>query len=287
MSDEIIYQKLQNPTDNEIEEILIHFRPVPDESFHSKMHTAPWKKSSSLNIVTKVSRYFLPTSQPIRLAILVSSILILTIIGYTASPTIKAAAKQFFSFFVPAETDTISIPITVGQDGNLVAYDAPGYFSIDIDSLTELIEFDLLVIPEQLLGLKYSGANYNKEISSVTIQYQGADKTIYFTQRATESMLEFSSIGASAPIELVMIKGHPGEYVVGGWHAIDKKSIITPDHLMKISENLNIYWDQNQSQRIMRWEENGVTYEILAIGQRLSKSILLEIAESLTPIPTK
>ena len=287
MNDNTIFQSKQSPTDNEIEEMLVHFRPVPGESFHNKVQTAPWQKSSSLNIITLISKTFLPASQSIRLALLVSSILILTIVGYTASPTIKTAAKQFFDFFMPAETDIISIPITVGQDGNLVAYDAPGYFSLDFPTLTELIDFDMLVIPEQELGLKYSGANYNKEISSVTIQYQGANKTIYFTQRPTESMLEFSSVGASAPIELVMINGRPGEYVVGGWHAVDDKSIITPEHMMEINENINIYWDPNQSQRLMRWEENGVTYEILAIGQRLRKSILLEIAENLTPIPTK
>lgn len=286
MNDEKNYQNLHNPTDNEVEEMLVQFSPMPSESFHNKMQKAPWKKTSSLNIITQASATFLPISKPIRIAILISSILLLTIIGYTASPTINAAAKQFISFFSPAETDTISIPITVGQDGNLVAYDAPGYFSMDIATLTELIEFDLLGIPEQLLGLKYSGANYNKETSSVTTQYVGADKTIYFTQRPTVSMREFSGIGASAPIELVMIKDHPGEYVVGGWRAVDNESVITPEHMVEITENINIYWDPNQSQRILRWEENGVTYEILAIGQSLSKSVLLEIAESLIPLAT-
>ncbi|MCK4820403.1 hypothetical protein KA005_31855 [bacterium] len=287
MNDEKNNQKNQGPTDNEFEEMLVQFKPVPGKSFHIRMQTAPWKKTSSLNHVAHSSTKFMPRSQTMRLAVLVSSILILTIIGFAAAPTIKTAAKQFFSFFISAETDTISIPITVGQDGNLVVYDTPGYFSMDIAAITEKIEFDMLIIPEQPQGVKYSGANYNKETASVTIQYHGADKTIYFTQRPTDSMLEFSSVGASAPIESVIVKGQPGEFVVGGWRALENNSITTPDHMMEINGNLNIYWDPNQSQRIIRWEGKGVTYEILAIGQGLSKAILLEIAESLAPIPTK
>ncbi len=281
------HQTPQKPTHKEIEEMLVQFRPVPGESFHTKMQKAAWKKSSKGNIVSIINETFLPTTRPVRQAMLISAILLLMVFGYIASPTLKAAAKQFINFFIPAETDTLSIPITIGQDGNLVAYDAPEYFSADINTLPEILDFDLLVIPETHFGLRISGTNYNNATSSVTTMYTGTDKTIYFTQRPTESMLEFSSVGASAPIEMVIINGNPGEFVVGGWRPVESQLIITPDQVIEINENIDIYWDPNQPQRIMRWEENDLTYELLAIGQGLSKSLLLDLAESITPIPTR
>jgi hypothetical protein len=287
MNKQTIQQTPPKPTQHEIEEMLVQIRPVPGDTFHTKMQKAAWRQASKGKLISIINETFLPTIRPARQAIFISAILLLLVLGYIASPTLKAAAKQFISFFVPAQTDTLSLPITIGQDGNLVAYDAPDYFSADIYTLPEFVEFDLLVIPETLFGLKYSGTNYNLATSSVTTMYKGTDKTIYFTQRPTKSMLEFSSVGASAPIEMVIINGEPGEFVVGGWRPVESQLVITPDQVIEINENIDIFWDPNQPQRIMRWEENDLTYELLAIGQGLSKSFLLDLAESMTPIPTR
>ena len=108
------------------------------------------------------------------------------------------------------------------------------------------------------------------------------NNNIFLTQRLIGQIEEYSSIGASAPIEVVFIDGIQGEYVEGGWRVIDKKNQLNRTSTPKSLLNMDVIWDPGLPQRTLRWQEGKYIFVLLSTGDPdLEMYDLIEIAESI------
>jgi hypothetical protein len=75
------------------------------------------------------------------------------------------------------------------------------------------------------------------------------------------------TIGASAAVETVKIGDVTGEYVEGYWHLTDSGPV----------------WEHDSSQKTMRWQENGMFFQLGYTGgpEIITKEDMIKIAESL------
>ena len=93
------------------------------------------------------------------------------------------------------------------------------------------------------------------------------------------------AVGASAPVEIVIVRGVPGEFVTGGWMATDANDRIQATAAPGTQVSLGVYWDPTLPQRILRWQEGNILYEILstktAQGITIDKDELIAMAESI------
>jgi len=104
-----------------------------------------------------------------------------------------------------------------------------------------------------------------------------ADVAAYAESDSCDSM---GNTGASAKIQKVQIGSVTGEYVAGGWvPAAD----VTPLHYAEPGETVTYesVWDPNAPEHRLRWEEDGIAYDILAQGEGLTMEDIILIAESM------
>ena len=102
------------------------------------------------------------------------------------------------------------------------------------------------------------------------------------TQRRLGEIEEYSSVGASAPVEIVPVRGVEGEYVVGGWRFSSDGEKPSFTAVPNNDVDIGVVWDPELPQRILRWQEEDFIYEILLTGSHsLVKSDLLIIAEQI------
>lgn len=74
-------------------------------------------------------------------------------------------------------------------------------------------------------------------------------------------------VGADAAIEKVSIAGNEGEYAEGVWKLTDQGPV----------------WEADPYLKTMRWQENGMAFELLYMGppETLTKDDLIAIAASI------
>lgn len=119
--------------------------------------------------------------------------------------------------------------------------------------------------------LTFYGASYDKESKIVRVFYRyGLGNGLVLRQEPdhfTDACDLCGLVGASAPAKEVEINGAYGEYVVGVWN---------------LTEN-GPRWKSDPYLRTMRWEANGMAFELLYMGpfSSLTMGDMLEIAESL------
>ncbi len=91
---------------------------------------------------------------------------------------------------------------------------------------------------------------------------------------------ELAGVGVNAEISVVQIGGETGEFVAGDW-VID-----TQDNSLQHKQpgeyvNNEYVWDPDYPKHRLRWEENGIAYDIKALGEGLTMDEILHIAESM------
>jgi hypothetical protein len=274
--------KPEKPTEEQIISILGSFKPFPSERFYHRMDTAPWKMENhtSSKPISIFHRLFDRRGwQPFAVLIVV----ILLLAGFViVTPSARVVAQKVVQYFVPAQSDKIAVQVTDTLPIALGTSVPAGYFNLDLAQVESLAGFQLRVIPNTDGELVFSGAYQDPTLDAIAIRYDGDAFTLILSQRRTGDIVEYASIGASAPVEAVMINGIPGEYVEGGWRLEDgdgnKYPTIVPD------ENfiLGIYWDPELPQRVIRWQEGDMIYEIMALGGvNPPKHVLINIAESI------
>ncbi len=91
---------------------------------------------------------------------------------------------------------------------------------------------------------------------------------------------ELADVGVDAEILLVQIGGVTGEYIAGGW-VIDTHDISLQDKQPGESVNLEYVWDPDYPKHQLRWEENGLAYDIKANGEGLTMEDIVHVAESM------
>ena len=270
------------PSEAKIIDLLNNVRPSPSTRFYKHMENAPWRQTSSPRFWVSSGLLNFISIRPARI-VTFASLVIIAILGVLALfPSLRTLAGQLVNFFTPAESDQITFTVTTINEGMIVSYDNPDQFATSLEEIEELTEFPLKIIPPGNNEYTLIGAHYNETLQSVTLRYNAPNQTIYLSQRPASKVMEYSTIGATAPIQIVNFNGNSGEFVVGGWRLSneDAQSIatITPP----IDTELGLYWDNDLPQRALRWREGDVFFEILSSGNKnITERDLINIAESL------
>ena len=283
--------ELQPPSEEEIVSYLEAFQPHPSSDYYHRMESAPWtapKKTglsfpNFVNWLTGIGNSF--RRPRIRVA-LASTVLLLVIVLVTlTSPTLQAVAQKILHFIVPAPTDELTLQVTVQPLGTQEPLNAAERYPLTLTQAEELSGYPLRVIAQLPEGISFTGAQYNPNLHAVTLRYAGARRTLLFTQHPVGDITEYATVGASAPVEIVIVRGVPGEFVTGGWMATDANDRIQATAAPGTQVSLGVYWDPTLPQRILRWQEGNILYEILstktAQGITIDKDILIKLAESI------
>jgi hypothetical protein len=266
--------KPQPPDESQVERLLAGFNPHPSRGFYQKIEATPWRRA-----VKRERRLRIPAWGAIATATVVVSILL---IGILAIPSLQAVAQQIMHYFMPAQADQRSIEMTVPYPDDKSDFGSPAYFSLSLAQAQAQVDFPITQIQQLPSGWAFSGAHYEASLNSITLRYQVNGSTLYLTERLADVVEEYSSVGASAPVETVTVGEVTGEYVLGGWRLASEGSSPVETGVPGTQVSLDIYWDPDLPQQTLRWERGGIVYEIRFAGKSpLSKQVLIEIAESL------
>lgn len=184
-----------------------------------------------------------------------------TLLAFT--PQGRAFAQSLLQFFTRAGSD--SLP---AQSEYPTKPEAPRV--LGAGGAEAQAGFDVLrpgFLPE---GLVFQGASYTDENRTVIQQFGYAPEDIRLSIQqqpftSQEACTLCGLVGTSAPVETVQINGVAGEYVEGVW---------------ELTENGPV-WQNNPYLKTLRWQEDGMAFEMIFMGMELTQTDLLAIAESM------
>ncbi len=259
-------QNTQPPSEAEIEELLARIRPRPSNRFYRIMKKAPWERKRFL---------FGPgLLRPLAATVLLMVILLGAAITL---PSVQAAARQLLRFFVPSTSDQRTVVVPLPLPGS----QAGTYYALSLEQAQTELGYTLktpAALPDELV---FSGAHVDPDLKSASLRYTNGKIDLIFTQHPLGNVEEYSSIGASAVVEHVQVRGVDGEYVSGAWRIKPTQATIQETSLPGTQTNLGLYWDPDLPQHILRWQESGMAYEILCTGDTIGKEGLITIANSI------
>lgn len=119
--------------------------------------------------------------------------------------------------------------------------------------------------------LHFAGASVEQDQKIVRVFYQSIDSNGLVLRQEPIPMKDdcelCGKVGADAAIEKVSIAGNEGEYAEGVWKLTDQGPV----------------WEADPYLKTMRWQENGMAFELLYMGppETLTKDDLIAIAVSI------
>ena len=277
--------------EEEITKLFKVFKPHPSKDFFRRMENAPWAASRKTgsrfeSFLRRLFGFGGPSSLPgFRVALASFAILLVIVLVTLASPSLQAVAQQLLQFIIPAPTDELTLKVTVQQPGTQEPLNAAERYPLTVNQAEEAAGYPISVITKLPQGLTLAGARYNPELQAVSLLYMGAGQTLVFTQRPIGEIIEFTTVGASAPVEIVSVHGLAAEFVTGGWIVTGTNDRIQSTPAPGTQVNLGVYWDPSLPQYILRWQEGNTQYEFLstktAQGITIEKDDLIAMAESI------
>lgn len=217
-------------------------------------------------------------AQPRRLVALIAIIVLLFAAVYLLTPQGRTWAQAALGYFTNADSDTRPVET---QTPELREWE----YNLSIEEAEQRAGFDVLVptrFPDSLFySLLFREVNFEPQQKMVVISYDITYQSdpsvtgngILLLQQPIpedgESCEICSLVGASAEIEKVQIGDIPGEYVAGVWQAI--------------GDTGQWGWVSDPYLQRLRWQANGVAFELLAMinPDDFTKADLIAIAESL------
>jgi hypothetical protein len=257
------------PTMEQIENLLSKIRPEPSQRFHLQIEKQPWvlhPGSSKFNFYLRKN---------IRV-IVAAAITLGLFISFTA-PSLGVLANRIAKFFTIASSDQMYVEIPVE---NLQPFD--DQTSNTIPNVTQIAGYPLLSPSYIPTGFDFTGAWYDAERNSTTLIFESSDGSVIRISQHPSST-EYQSISVNATIEQVNIGPYVGEYVIGGWLAVNSPP---QKHQSSLTITLEAVWNPENNTQFLRWEEMDMIFEILYVGNInnnnaiLNKSDLVQIAES-------
>lgn len=237
------------PDEKQIEELLENLKPTSTKRLDRRLSHAPWTRRA-------VNR---------RRMEIVGILMVLVAIAITSiTPQGRAWAQGIIRFFTRAESDTR--PVTTPSED--IAWD----FNLSLNEARSMANFDIVEpawLPE---SLSFNGAAFDAEYDIVRIRWTNADTNgLVLTEQPLSVPVDCQIceiVGASAEIQPVQVGSLQGEYVVGVW---------------KANSSGEWGWDSDPWLQRVRWQANGVAYELLYMGApgSVTKVDLLAIAESI------
>jgi hypothetical protein len=266
------------PDEMKIEEMLSHFKPQPTLRFYNKMSTAPWHRS-----ITPDTSTYLPNRKHTRRLIwgLIALLFMIGVLGITLIPSVRVIARQIIYSFISAPSNQIEVQVTLTSPGDLYNFSDPANFQLSIKYVQQQAGFEIKEISSLPGSLSFIGARFDPNYKTATLLYQGNDYKVFLTQRPLGNSLDVFSIGESALIKLVNIGDFQGEYVDGGWKVISTQPA-SENQTPTSSVNINAIWDNELPQSTLRWQLNGIVYELRSVGDgRPPQSELIIMANEL------
>jgi hypothetical protein len=214
-------------------------------------------------------------SNRLRFAAIAFAVLVIFISVFLMMPQGKALAQTVFQFFTRAESDTL--PVQAFQLTPLPADPTPDPGDINnavlsVSEVAQLAGFDVLEPTWIPAELSFVGATYDQEYHTARIFYRYGEETNGLVVREepfdqTDDCELCGKVGQGADIQPVQINVNLGEYVEGFW---------------SLTEN-GPEWVSDPYLKTMRWQANGMAFELLYMGPPESITIddLTMIAESI------
>jgi hypothetical protein len=143
-------------------------------------------------------------------------------------------------------------------------------FPLTMDEVKQYAGYQVLVPATLPDGMTFLGAALDPalKMTSLSIGYSEAERIILIKQQPIESPETCTLcglVGASASVQQVQINGVPGEYAEGVWELTDNGPV----------------WRDDPYLKTLRWQKDGMAYELIYMGMDLGKDNLVTIAESL------
>ena len=140
----------------------------------------------------------------------------------------------------------------------------------DTQESNKLVPFNVLsplVIPD---GMTLQGTSFDPALQMVSLSYgySSDNLRILIKQQPAESRETCALcglVGASASVQQVQINDAPGEYAEGVWELTDNGPV----------------WRDDPYLKTLRWQKDGMAYELIFMGDELGRDDLVEIAESM------
>ncbi len=260
------------PTEDEIGVLLGQVQPQAGKHMRTRVANLTWNAPEQRRPRGGVRRLVFATLAVIGVLIVFFSI-----------PPFNGIARRFADFFERADEDTLAIVLTPQPPSE--------QFPLTVSEAAAQAGFAVHQpdwLPE---GFLFNGAGYDVERQAVLFDYHSPipGKFLRLTQSQTaENRINVSNVGATAVVQIVDIRTPagdivPGEYVAGAWRipaVLDHLQTDQPDMTATMQAN----WDPEAKIHMLRWEMDGVLYEIIHADQTLeslSAEMLVKIAESI------
>ena len=233
--------------EDHVNQILSNLQPAPRENFYRRMGKSPWMKFHHL---AKPKTLILLTPR------LVLTVVLLTCLFFAAWPGLEVLARQVSIFFLPNTSDTLRIEISTPAAGDILILQPD--FDLSLKEAQAQAGFNIYQI--DVPGITFQGATFDAALHSVMQFFTGAGYNLYLVQRLKSSGINYFSIGASATVEQITVRGVSGEYVYGGWKGISMSDPAATPNLLQAT------WDAEQPQHTLRWSEGEYTFEMRCHG---------------------
>lgn len=210
-----------------------------------------------------------------KLAAAITLAVVLIGVLFFSTPQGQAMAQSVLQFFTRAESN--EFPLQARQQTPLPSVGTPTVNPASIiDAKPDIVEvqqkagyavFEPSWIPN---SLTFAGASIEEDLKIVRIFYRYVDTNgLVFRQEMIPMNDECELcgvVGAEASIQQVSIAGVDGEYVEGVWKLTEQGPV----------------WESDPYLKRMRWQANGMAYELLYMGppDSLSMEDMIAIAES-------
>ena len=254
-----------NRSNKSIEEMLGDLHPHPSPRFYKRISSSPWQNRMS--------------SRRRRQWSLAALILIFTSISVLLlSPPLRTLARNWILYFLPGRQDQIEVSVDDLSPSELFQYASPYNFPFTVAQVSRLAGYPLTQPISLIQGMKLVGARYEQTSQVVVMLYQGSGYNLFLSQRPLDTRQEYFSIGTSAKVEIVTIGEVYGEYVAGGWVNISS----TPVAASTAEADLQAIWDATLPQHTLRWQYNGIAYQLRSTGEHsLEKEELIALAQTI------
>lgn len=279
------------PTEDEIGALLEKVQPQPGANLRARVANATWESARADVSVARAFADRGPLRRPAwgaRGGARRFTFAMLAVIGvlvvFFSIPPFNGIARRVADFFEPSDSDTMPIMMSTPMAPSLEFPYSVGQAASEAGFALHQPDW----VPE---GFQFNGAAYDANREAVLFDYHSPipGKFLRLTQSQTsENRINVSSIGASAEVLTVDIRTSsgeivPGEYVAGAWRipaVLDHLQTDQPDMTATMEAN----WDPEAKIHMLRWEMDGVLYEIIHADQTLeslSAEMLVKIAESM------
>ena len=206
--------------------------------------------------------------------------LILVVLVFLAfvTPQGRAFAQNILQFFVRADQDRYPLQAWQMTPPAQTSLESP--FKLSLQEAETLAGYDVFSPIKPPSGMIFVGASYDEKYHIVAQAFGQSSDFIELSlwqqpleyyqscgdiSHRCDNMLGGNLIGASADIETVQIGDVMGEYVEGVWELTDNGPV----------------WRDDPYLKTLRWQKDGMAFELVFMGMELEKDNLADIAESI------